>query len=71
MKPAELARAQALDDWCQRYGTLPWPGSVLEQPAIPWLRWHAVLALGVSDDAATTSRVPADDPLAGLPMFAL
>lgn len=34
---------------CERYGTLPWPGSMLEQPAIPFLRMHNILALGASE----------------------
>lgn len=62
--PPELARALALDSWCKAYGALPWPGSIYQQPAIPFLKWQSVLTLGSAEQAP---RVPAD-PLAELPM---
>lgn len=68
MMPAELVQAQAIDGWCRAYGALPFPGSLLEQPALWWLRHQAILALG--NDGEGVSR-PAYDPLAALPMEAL
>jgi hypothetical protein len=63
--PEALDRAQALDGWCQRYGVLPWPGSLMEQPAVAFLRWQALLGLAGQQAAQEP------DPLAGIRMVAL
>lgn len=66
--PPTLQRAQALDSWCQRYGCLPWPGSLMEQPAIPFLHWQNVLAAGAQEQASPQS---ADSLIASIPMVTL
>lgn len=65
--PAELQRARVVDAWCQRYSCLPWPGSLMEQPAIPFLRWQNVLA-SVEQSAAARVEAPG---FADIPMVAL
>lgn len=63
MKPAELAQAQMVSALAEKYGALPWPGSLLEQPAVAFLLMHSILALGASDAA---SPLPPETDLAGM-----
>jgi hypothetical protein len=70
--PAELVEAQAIDGWCRAYGTLPFPGALLEQPAHWWLDHQAVLALGAdAGDSVPATRPAPFDPLVNLPMETL
>lgn len=68
--PPELQRAQFFDTLCSRYGSFPWPGTLLEQPAIPFLRWQRVLA-EASPEASQGTYGGGADPLADIPMTAL
>lgn len=67
--PAALERARALDSWCQRYGTLPWPGSLMDQPAIPFLRWQNILAAATPRTAREEGSL--EQGFSDLPMVAL
>jgi hypothetical protein len=47
-EPPELRRAEFILGVCQRFGTLPWPGSLMEQPA-EFLQLLAIEARGRPD----------------------
>ena len=62
MKPPELTQAEMVAAMCQRFHVLPWPGSLLEQPAIAFLQWQSILNAG----STTASTAAPEDALADL-----
>jgi hypothetical protein len=48
---------------CRLFGATPWPGSVLEQPAVPLLRMLAIIGQGGLDSGGPSAP---DHPLANL-----
>lgn len=72
-KPAELANAQAIHAMAETYHALPWPGSLLEQPAIAFLRIQNLIALGgtLADERKAAEAVAPADPFAAIEMVSL
>jgi hypothetical protein len=56
--PEEVQRAQFMDVLCQRYGGYPWPGTLLQQPAIPFLRWQRLLSEAAPQETPDLADIP-------------